>query len=231
MMTLLSPVVVGAVRIGGKNRAVAAAVGRSTACCWRFRSCSSGGVGGGAPSAAATFSTASNPKKKPPKSSSSTLWQVATFAVVGTTFVVAGNYFSSPSWRYDEDAAKDGADRPVKPQAEVTSRAYLDVEIGGQPAGRIIIGLHGNVVPKTTGNFESICRGGQKIGNIDMTYEGSIFHRIIPSFMIQGGEKPGRSIYKSVHYDGRFNDEVCTCGVNVVARHVHLNNKGGKMDF
>lgn len=131
------------------------------------------------------------------------LWQLATLAAVGTTFVVVGNYLGDASWRYD----KDPGDKPVPPQAQVTTKCYLDIAIDDHPMGRIVIGLHGNVVPKTAQNFETLCRGGEKMGNIDMTYRGNVFHRIIPGFMLQSGEKPGRSIYGVLHYDGRFPDE------------------------
>lgn len=145
----------------------------------------------------------SSPPSPKKSSSSSLVWQLGTFAVVGTTFVVVANYFSDPSWRYEDD--KD--DHPAKPQAEVTSKTFLDISIDNVPVGRIVIGLHGHVVPRTAKNFETLCRGGQRIGNKDMTYEGAVFHRIIPNFMCQSGEKPGRSIYSSLYHDGRFEDE------------------------
>lgn len=147
----------------------------------------------------------------PPKSSSSSstprslFMQAATFGVVGATFFAMSNYLSSPGWRYDEEGKN--RDQPVKPQAEVTSRVFMDVAIDDVPMGRIVLGLHGNVVPKTVANFEALCRGAGKIGSIDMTYEGTRFHRIIPEFMIQGGSTPGRSIYPSAYVDGRFRDE------------------------
>jgi cyclophilin family peptidyl-prolyl cis-trans isomerase len=84
---------------------------------------------------------------------------------------------------------------------------FLDIEIEGVPMGRIVIGLHGNVVPKTCANFEGLCRGAGKIGSIELSYKGARFHRIIPEFMVQAGEKPGRSIYRSAYIDGRFPDE------------------------
>ena len=37
--------------------------------------------------------------------------------------------------------------------AEVTTTVFLDMTIGGEPAGRIELGLFGGVVPKTAENF------------------------------------------------------------------------------
>ena len=73
----------------------------------------------------------------------------------------------------------------AKPQAEVTSKVFFDVAIGGNEAGRIVIGLYGNITPKTCNNFQKLCEGTQKMGNIRLAYEGSTFHRVIPGFMIQ----------------------------------------------
>jgi cyclophilin family peptidyl-prolyl cis-trans isomerase len=129
---------------------------------------------------------------------SSNLWRVATLTAVGTTFVVVGNYLNGGSWQY-----QDEVNEPAPPQAEITSRVFFDVSIAQRPAGRIVVGLHGNVVPKTVENFESLCRG-HAVGG----YAGSTFHRIIPGFMIQGGDfthhngTGGRSIY-----GGKFEDE------------------------
>ena len=59
---------------------------------------------------------------------------------------------------------------------------------------------------------ETICLGNETIGKLRLTYENSTFHRIIPSFMIQGGDfvrgdgTGGRSIY-GTDIDGRFPDE------------------------
>lgn len=121
------------------------------------------------------------------------------------SFFVIANYLSDPSWRYDQENAEDHAE----PKAAITSRVYFDVSLEGEPIGRIVMGLHGHVVPKTVKNFETICRGGTEINKIEMTYNGCPFHRIIPGFMIQGGSKPGRSIYEneSIYFDGRFKDE------------------------
>ena len=67
-------------------------------------------------------------------------------------------------------------------QYKVTDRVYFDVNIDGQSAGRIVIGLFGDVVPKTVKNFKTIATEG-----IDgKTYAHSKFHRVIKKFMIQG---------------------------------------------
>ncbi len=68
----------------------------------------------------------------------------------------------------------------AKPGPKVTDHVYFDVEIGGKKAGRIVFGLFGNTVPKTTRNFKELCTHTQKFG-----YRKSIFHRIIKGFMVR----------------------------------------------
>jgi peptidylprolyl isomerase len=41
---------------------------------------------------------------------------------------------------------------------------FLDVEIGGDPAGRIVIELFADVVPRTAENFRCLCTGERGIG-------------------------------------------------------------------
>ena len=95
---------------------------------------------------------------------------------------------------------------------KVTKSVYLDIEIDHQPAGRIVIGLFGEDVNRTAENFLHLCLCDKGIGTSGkpLCYKGAPFHRIIPGFMIQGGDftnkngTGGESIYGRNFEDENF---------------------------
>jgi peptidylprolyl isomerase len=101
----------------------------------------------------------------------------------------------------------------------MTIKTYFDVswqgpvmDANGKPTskvadqtGRITFLLDNETVPKTAENFRALCTGEKGFG-----YAGSSFHRIIPQFMLQGGDftrgngTGGKSIYGEKFADENF---------------------------
>ncbi|KAL9186153.1 hypothetical protein ACHAXT_005391 [Thalassiosira profunda] len=100
---------------------------------------------------------------------------------------------------------------------KVTNKVFFDVEIEGGEGGRIVLGLFGDTVPKTAENFRALCTGEKGVGKKGkpLHYKGSTFHRVIPNFMLQGGDFTdgnGRGgerlkIYRCSIYGEKFADE------------------------
>ncbi|KAL3062326.1 hypothetical protein OYC64_002185 [Pagothenia borchgrevinki] len=93
-------------------------------------------------------------------------------------------------------------------------RVFFDVTLDDKPMGRIIMELRDDVVPKTAENFRALCTGEKGFG-----YKSSIFHRIIPDFMCQGGDftnhngTGGKSIYGNKFGDENFTLKHTTAGI------------------
>lgn len=93
------------------------------------------------------------------------------------------------------------------PALAANPKVAMDVTIGGEPAGTITVELFADAVPKTAENFRALCTGEKAE---DLKYAGSPFHRIIPGFMVQGGDftngngTGGKSIYGEKFADENF---------------------------
>ncbi|KEH43161.1 putative peptidylprolyl isomerase [Medicago truncatula] len=136
----------------------------------------------------------------------------STRAHLGCSKLSSGYHYAARLSASQQSKAKSITSRRIKCtssanaadlQAKVTSKVFFDVVIGGESAGRIVIGLFGDVVPKTVENFRALCTGEKGYG-----YKDSTFHRIIKDFMIQGGDfTEGNGTGGVSIYGGKFEDE------------------------
>ncbi|EFJ50807.1 hypothetical protein VOLCADRAFT_120616 [Volvox carteri f. nagariensis] len=113
-----------------------------------------------------------------------------------------------------------------KPDCSFTHRVGLKISIAGQPAGTVVCGLYGNVVPKTVENFRALVtgeKGTSPRSGRPLHLKGCGFHRIIPGFMLQGGDfthgdgTGGESIYGERFPDENFKLRHDTAGLLAMA--------------
>eukprot|EP00760_Papus_ankaliazontas_P038396 PhM_4_TR9117/c0_g1_i1/m.30735/K01802/E5.2.1.8; peptidylprolyl isomerase len=91
-------------------------------------------------------------------------------------------------------------------------KVFMDVNIGGRLAGRMIFELYADAVPRTAENFRALCTGEKGVGRRGkkLHFKHCVFHRIIPKFMCQGGDitngngTGGESIYGEKFRDESF---------------------------
>ncbi|THG89727.1 peptidyl-prolyl cis-trans isomerase [Alkalihalobacillus alcalophilus ATCC 27647 = CGMCC 1.3604] len=99
----------------------------------------------------------------------------------------------------------------------------MEMENGGE----VVIELYPDVAPKTVDNFVSLVQDG--------FYDGLTFHRIIPGFMIQGGDPdgngtggPGHTVEGEFESNGFENDLKHDPGVISMARSQHPDSAGSQ---
>lgn len=67
---------------------------------------------------------------------------------------------------------------------------FLDISVENKYLGRLEIKLFSNIVPKAAENFRALCTGeyGKGKSGRYLTFKGCNFHRILPNFLIHGGD-------------------------------------------
>jgi peptidyl-prolyl cis-trans isomerase B (cyclophilin B) len=101
------------------------------------------------------------------------------------------------------------------------------VTIETEAGGKLLVELYPDKAPNTVRNFISLVQKG--------FYDGVIFHRVIPGFMIQGGDPEGRGtggpgyrIRGEFSSNGFANDLRHTRGVISMARSGHPDSAGSQ---
>lgn len=88
---------------------------------------------------------------------------------------------------------------------------FFEITINGNVEGIVVMELYMDTVPRTAENFRALCTGEagrSRVSGVPLTYEGSVFHRIIPGFMCQGGDfTAGNGTGGESIYGPKFPDE------------------------
>lgn len=99
-----------------------------------------------------------------------------------------------------------------QPYSSSNPIVFMDISIGNVYAGRIIIELRKDVVPKTAENFRALCTGEKGIGQLGkpLHYKGVKFHKVTRVYVAQSGDvvnndgTAGESIYGPIFDDENF---------------------------
>ena len=111
---------------------------------------------------------------------------------------------------------------------DTQTQATIAVTVKGQPVGDIVVGFYDDVAPKHVENFLTLAK--------QEFYNGTTFHRVIPGFMIQGGDPNSKGPDRSTHGLGgpgyrlaaEFNSRPHKRGVLSMARANDPNSAGSQ---
>ncbi len=113
----------------------------------------------------------------------------------------------------------------VPAAAEGPANPQVTIEVGD--VGTVVVELYPDVAPNTVNNFLSLVQAG--------FYDGTIFHRVIPGFMVQGGDPtgtgtggPGYAIAGEFSQNGFANDLKHERGVISMARAQNPDSAGSQ---
>jgi peptidyl-prolyl cis-trans isomerase B (cyclophilin B) len=134
-------------------------------------------------------------------------------------FAVAlfGSVLVAPSWGADE---KKGT-----PSVNTSN----EVAVIKTAEGEMVVKFWGDAAPKTIENFKKLARDG--------FYDGTVFHRVVKGFMIQGGDPNSKDPKKEAHYGeggpgykikAEFNDHSHERGVLSMAREEDVDSAGSQ---
>merc|ERR1712241_993861 len=143
------------------------------------------------------------------KASKMNWWGQLSFLFICTLLPIDG------CWSQSNSGAQNRQGTAASVDPNTSHVLTMGITIGGQPAGAIEIELFGKVVPKTAQNFYQLCdRNAVTARGTDASlsgkYVGAPFLRVIPNFMIQGGDftrgdgRGGKSIYGDKFEDENF---------------------------
>lgn len=146
------------------------------------------------------------------------------FAIMLAAFVMAGCGTQAEKEEKDENSAGETAEKTDYPGSVKENPVVTMTMENGE---EIKIELNPAAAPNTVANFVSLIEDGY--------YDGLIFHRVIPDFMIQGGDPngngsggPGYSIEGEFSSNGFENTIVHERGVISMARTQDPNSAGSQ---
>src|SRR6185436_9795752 len=105
--------------------------------------------------------------------------------LVGCTPKQAANYYGSSSQQIASTPSLDTSSSPAMPSSDssITQLSGKHVVVLHTSKGDITLELDADSAPKTVTNFVTLAKEGK--------YDKLTFHRVIPGFMIQGGDPKG----------------------------------------